>query len=123
MPMIYELEFQAFRDTNLNFAVLQNLDSIGLISHYTIGSVLYDFGKDTRLRVDYHSTVFIVDLPKKESAVFKRGCVMFTSLGEQLARLCSPQPYDGFEDYLVSKWKELGYKVTIYRSNEAPQEA
>ena len=37
---------------------------------------------------------------------------MLTNAGQQLARICEAEPIDGVADYLINKWKSLGYETT-----------
>lgn len=43
--------------------------------------------------------------------LFKTGRVIFTKVGEELAPICKTRPIDGFYDYVLKKWLELGYSI------------
>ncbi len=124
-PMIYKNQGGIFDVFGIDMAILLNLESIGLISYSDFDAQLVGNKNEKMWQFGYFSTTLTISCLQNLDEKLKTqiGHVMFTDLGKQLALLCSPQPYPGFEDYLVAKWKEFGYRVIIQREGQAPREA
>ena len=41
--------------------------------------------------------------------MFIFGSARFTNVGQELADICGSSPSDEFRDYILGKWKEMGY--------------
>lgn len=122
-PLIFIPAEGIFEEAGFGYQNLTNLESMGLISYDSLGFMHRQYAHLENLRVNYFSTTLTLRWPSKWDGNLNVGHVVFTNLGQQLARMCSPQPYPGFENYLVQNWKKLGYKVTIQREGQPPQEA
>lgn len=127
MPLVYEDESSSFcQNQGINVHSLAELESAGLIVQSEFGySRSYEPGK--RLVVQYFDAFFFIYLSAGSESLhgpntFMLGSVTLTDMGKEVGRLCSLERLDGFETYLTSKWEELGYKVTIQRPAQPPQE-
>jgi len=110
LPLVYEVTDEVYAREGLTFAVLKQLDAIGLISFESLGGYRIPHLPKERTVVLHGKTAKLI-LPKDEDNDFSVGEVMLTQSGQQLAGLCAREPVTGFAQYLVDKWTEAGYEV------------
>lgn len=114
VPFIYDSYAEVYEQEGINFETLSHLASIGLISFGP--SAFCSADHPNRFSVDVYGKRYdLYAKGKKLVRDFSIGYVMFTQVGRELAGLCYPDPVEGFDEYLVAQWKELGYSVTEER--------
>ncbi len=111
VPLIFDINLEIYSKNGINFSILKHLDSIGLLSYDYIGGY-----QKTRLPkqvpVIYQNNMFLLELPLENNNNLLVGNVMLTSVGQQLANICSPDPVDGFIEFTVERWRNNNVKVT-----------
>ena len=121
VPFIYEFEHPIYRDHGITFQGLTQLDVIGLITFDIVSDFMLVKLPEQPL-VSYHATSLKVRLPKTEDNELHMGHVILSNTGEQLATICSAKPIDGFYDYVVKKWTDMGLVITPTSVSPQPGE-
>ena len=92
---------------------MTELHAIGLISFDTTpGFKISDLPQE--ITTSYHGDsvdLLIVADDQERDHMFDAGHVMLTQVGTELATVCNPRPIDGFKDYVLDRWKKLGYTI------------
>lgn len=107
IPLIYDYECEIYNKHGINFNVLSHLDSIGLIRFDFIGEFTRKLPK--KLDVDYYGKQTLLEFPKDFENIFIYGRARLTNIGQELAGICGSSPDDEFREYILGKWKEMGY--------------
>jgi hypothetical protein len=104
---MYGLYDEIYTDGGLNFAILNHLDEIGLITF----SQLTGF-TNTRLpkviKVYYHGTPINIQFAKDTDNKLDLGQVLLTQVGRELARISGSKPIPDFFDYVLKHWINHG---------------
>lgn len=109
-PLIYDSEAEIYTSNGINFSTLSNLESIGLIRFESLAG--YRRGGIRKSGyLDYFDKLIYIELPTDDKPRMALGKVLFTQIGQQLSKVISAAPVEGFEDYLKEHWKSLGYKT------------
>lgn len=112
IPLIYDYTADIYQSAGLTLERLGDLASMGLINEKAAGFV--STGEFESLSMTYFGKDLKISIPGGENATFDMGKVLFTSIGEELADLCNPDPKSGFLNYLKSKWTEKGYEIMVW---------
>lgn len=107
IPLIYDHLALIYNDQQINFSILTHLDDIGLISFGVPGG--YKRIKlPQHIDISYYGTALRVEFKNPENNKLATGEVLFTNIGEELARICASKPIDGFFDYVTERWTKEG---------------
>jgi hypothetical protein len=109
-PLIYNTDAPIYKNYGVNFDSLIHLENIGLI-HYNSLRGYSQVGLSKSVYVSYFDKCFHVSLQNDSENEIRLGSVLFSQVGEQLFQIVSASPIDGFEDYLIKNWEELGYNI------------
>lgn len=110
VPLIYDPQAEIYTERGVNFSALTHLDAIGLIKFQPVTN--YTRLKIPRLfPVIYYGNLFMIEFANDENNVLNIGNVLLTRIGEQLAPICGSKEVDGFDDYVVSKWRNEGMVI------------
>ena len=108
VPLIYDVQADIYNKWGINFTSLKHLDSIGLIQFDSLtGYRLLELTK--KLPVLYYGTPTLLELQKETGNELNIGKVILTKVGEELAPICGSQADAEFREYILKKWKEMGY--------------
>lgn len=107
IPLIYDDQHEIYNKHGINFSNLSHLDSIGLIRFNSIGEFTRKLPK--KLDVDYYGKQTLLEFPKDSENIFIYGRARLTNIGQELAGICGSSPDDEFCEYILGKWKEMGY--------------
>jgi hypothetical protein len=104
IPYIDEVQKDVYSRAGLDFASLQHLDSLGLIKFDAIGgyNISQPNTKGGSFLVEYQEKRFWVKVPDEQDMKLSTGNVMYTKLGLELLRICSPINNEVFYAYLRS---------------------
>lgn len=106
-PLVYDLHDEIYTKQGINFATLQHLDSIGLISFDSIsGYARTGLGK--YLNVFYRGQPTAVEFGSDVNNQLELGHVLLTSIGKELLPICGSSRNNDFYRYVVSKWFQQG---------------
>jgi hypothetical protein len=108
-PLVYSQEDKIYTDNGINFGVLSQLESIGLILFATSGYQRRNLLP--RGFTLYFDTQVYVEFKNTTDCRLKVGLVSLTKSGHQLASICSGKPIDGFVEYVREKWRGFDYKT------------
>lgn len=108
VPLIYDVQAQIYNKWGVNFKSLKHLDSIGLIQFDGLTGYRR-LRLPKRFSVLYCGTPIILELQKEIENEMNIGHVLLTKVGEELAPICGSQPDGEFQEYVLKKWKEMGY--------------
>ncbi|MFC2071821.1 DUF2806 domain-containing protein [Chloroflexota bacterium] len=108
VPFIYHedlyLPQSLYEKYGLNFDALHHLASIGLITFESVGYVQTDLPQ--QIEMSYHKTNIRLEFEKPQGNKVSTGNVLLTTIGKQMAKVCSSKEIDGFIDYVISKLSE-----------------
>ena len=109
-PLIYDIQSDIYQNHGVTFTVLLDFEAIGLISMSGHGfghtNASQEFGPS------YHGESVDLLLPPEEHGYhMNTGIVLLTGAGLELATVCNLRPIDGFKDYILDHWKQLGYTI------------
>jgi hypothetical protein len=106
IPLVYDLEDPIYGSHGLDFFVLSDLDSIGLI-RFDPQHVMTENPSNRGLLHYFDHTICLDPIGKP----LKLGGAMLTKSGQELASICNPTPITEFVEYLRERWTRAGYKV------------
>ena len=108
VPLIYDFQHEIYNKHGINFDTLNHLDSIGLVKfQYPTSLLLLEIPK--KLDVYYHGKQTRLEFTKDSENEFRQGNVTLTKIGRELIDICTSSPSDDFYEYILGKWKEMGY--------------
>ena len=110
VPLIYDVQGEIYNKAGINFTSLKHLDSIGLVSIETLAGYLRA-ELPQKIEVFYYGAVVMLEFEKLEKNMFDIGKVLLSKAGQDLTQICGSTPRDGFKDYVLNKWRSLGYKI------------
>jgi Protein of unknown function (DUF2806) len=108
VPLIYDVQNVIYNKWGTNFGSLQHLDTIGLIQFDSLAGYRR-MGLPKRFAVSYYGKLTLIELSKESENEMNLGHVLLTKIGQELARICGSQPDEEFQEYILNKWKEMGY--------------
>ena len=98
VPLIFDVQNDIYGKQGLNFSVLNDLQSLGLITFSGI-SGYSTTGLPTDFMIEYLGRHIRITLNAGNS--LDTGQVIFTAAGRQLAALTNPSPIEGFYEFLL----------------------
>ena len=119
-PLIYDVQAEIYHQGGINFTSLNHLESIGLIQFNAVSEYTW-LKLPKKLAVSYYGTPTVLEFQYEAENQMNLGHVLFTKIGEELAPICGSQPDAEFQEYVLNKWKEMGY--TQEEKIEPPSEA
>ena len=108
-PLVFEPSAAIYTSAGLNFGILQELDSLGLINFQGVGEYSQT-DMPPKFAVNYGNQVMKIELPQGQ-AVLRLGHAVFTDSGRRLMPLARAEIVPGFADYVAEKWRAFGCKV------------
>lgn len=108
--VIYNEKDDIYMKNGISFATLNHLDDIGLIK-FDSNKNFYANRVGRTLNYLYFGRPIILEFKNPENNTFKFGMAVLTRIGKELAPIANAQTVDGFYEYLLSSWTQLGYKV------------
>ena len=117
LPIIFDAkdEDAIYIDAGITFDNLRHLDEIGLISFDPLGEYAQN-RLPRKITTFYFQEPVEIELQNPEDDAFKIGHVLFSKSGEELASVCNARPIPRFKEYVLQKWRELGYRVEEARA-------
>jgi hypothetical protein len=107
-PLIYDFRHEIYNKWGINFESLTHLDSIGLIQYDAV--VDFDWMKIPKeVTVYYYGAPMFLEFQKETDNKMGVGHAILTKVGRELAPICGSQPDAEFREYVLKKWKEMGY--------------
>jgi hypothetical protein len=104
MPLVLDPGHEIYVGNGLSWSLLTHLDSIGLVSFDNDGNVQLEDLPDPFV-VTYQQTTLSMSLEPRFGKRLPVGTVVFTSVGEQLARLCNVVPVPGLVEHVLKAWE------------------
>lgn len=110
VPIVFNSNDAIYTQNDINFSAIKHLDSIGLISFESLaGYTLTNLPQ--KIRMLYPRTNVDVEFLQGGNNTLAVGLTLFTSVGEELFRICEIASIDGFLQYAIEKWRTTGIKV------------
>jgi hypothetical protein len=106
-PLIYDTQASIYNDQQINFNTLTHLDDIGLISFGSLAG-FKRLKLPQYIDIYYYGTALKAEFKNPENNELETGKVLFSRIGEELARICSSKPIDGFLDYVIERLSKQG---------------
>jgi hypothetical protein len=110
-PLIYDEEASIYNDQEINFDTLTHLDDIGLISFEPLAG-FKRVKLPQHIDIYYYGTALKAECKNPENNELGEGKVLFSSIGEELARICGSKPIDGFFNYVREKLSKQGLALS-----------
>ena len=111
VPLVFDVEAQIYNERQINFSTLTHLDAIGLVKFEPLGG--YKRTKFSReVVLFYYGMFFTVEFHNEQDNNLKIGTVLLTQVGQQLAPICGSKQVDGFDDYVIAKWRNEGLIIS-----------
>ena len=120
MPLVYNFFDEIYPDTRRFFEVLQQMVHLRLVSYDSTLGYVSMFSAPSVVWV-YHGASVHLNIPLGQTEPFKgkylmkAGYTMFTEAGRQLYRICKPPKNAAFFQYILEKWRELGYNPVVQK--------
>jgi hypothetical protein len=110
VPLVYDALAPIYNQSGIGFMSLKHLDEIGLLSFESLsGYRRMDLPKSVLLA--YYGRFMKIEFPAEKNDL-DLGKVILSKAGQELARVCGSTPHPAFKDYVIERWRSLGYKVT-----------
>ena len=112
LTFIINPQNEIYSKEGINFDILNELDSIGLINFNSVLGYKWTFTNKTA-EAKYHDISFHIDVSKTQDNAINLGQVIFTRSGRQLYSIIASEKINGFTEYLleVFKTKEVSIKA------------
>lgn len=109
IPLIFDVSNEIYTRHGVNFASLEHLASIGLITFNSFAG--YQLTKQPKpMMVIHFGKLKIFEFPNDTNDV-QIGKARFTQAGLELSQICTPAQEPDFVDYVVAHWTSMGAKV------------
>lgn len=119
IPAIFDVFDPVYVTRGINFKSLSHLDSVGLIQF----SDLTGFRRMSLPRITtiyYYGTPVRLEFSKDADNEMQIGNVLLTRTGAELAPICGSLPDPEIFEYVVSRWKRMGY-IKVDQDGRAPR--
>jgi Protein of unknown function (DUF2806) len=100
VPIVFDHSDAVYEEHGVTFGSLIHLESIGLIQFNNLTSFTR-IGLPKKFSITYHGLPLLLELDDSPKPVLEVGHVVFTKVGQELAKISTGQPVDGFVDYVV----------------------
>ena len=105
VPLVFDVQAEIYNEHGINFNSLSHLESIGLVQFNSIaGIVRRNFPK--KFAVIYYGKSLNLEMSKDADNGLEIGQVLLTKIGQELAPICGSESVEGFQDYVMDKWKQ-----------------
>jgi len=111
IPFIYDEQAPIYTEHGINFATLEHLDDIGLISFSSIGGYMR-MGFPKYASIFYYGMLIDIEFPSEENNEFETGKILLTRAGQELEPICDSKPISDFLNYVLSKWRDKSLIVS-----------
>lgn len=105
VPLIFDERDDIYNRQNINFSTLNHLDSLGLITHNSLGFERLKLKK--YISVSYFGQQITIEFAQNENNL-PIGNVLFTRAGRELLSICGAKSSDSYFQYVIEKWYEEG---------------
>jgi hypothetical protein len=115
-PAIFDFESDVYAKNNVNFELVTELQSAGLIDMIHVGEF-------TRIKlpklfsITYDNRLMLIP---RTGGTLMIGQVRLTSAGVELAGICNAEPVEGFFDFLLRHWHQQGATELLPPSENEP---
>ncbi len=90
-----------YKKNGIDFGALLHLSSLGLTSWESVGYVQAELNQ--QIEISYHKTSLRLEFDKPQDNELSHGNALLTSVGKELAQICSSKAIHGFVDYTIAK--------------------
>lgn len=118
IPLVFDHEADIYHDNGVNFGSLTHLDSIGLVTFDGLNQFTR-LGLPKKIAVQYHKKIFGIEFPLEDNKL-DIGYVMFTAVGQELAKVIVASEINGLTKYVLEHWKKQSLIVTDPSSSVTP---
>ena len=102
--LVFDFSHQIYKVHGVNLDNSVHLETLGLVRVESVGFEVSDLPEKTS--VFYHGRQAVLTHQSKPEAnsTLSIGQVLFTVAGRELFLICTPEPVDGFFEYVYDKW-------------------
>lgn len=113
-PWVLDTSSDFYRNNGINMSLVMHLNSLNLIQHTGLGSLLIETEKQ-QVQATYFDQKFsvILGMPGEEKYKLNCGKVAFTKAGKELMSLVHADPVSGFVAFLAEKMHDEGNRLII----------
>jgi hypothetical protein len=116
-PLIFDVQAPVYNARGINFVSLVHLETLGLV-RFDNTSGFKQLGLPKGGIARYHGRPVVVTFPKDADNELDIGRVLLTQAGQELARVSSSSPDEGFFQYVYDIW--AGQSLVPERSSAQP---
>lgn len=99
----------------INFDLLLNLESIGLIKKATLSEGFLITCDSKKSQIKYANSLYSLEFQNETTNDIIIGTVLLIPMGEELSKICNPEPIAGFEEYTIEALRNQG--ITLNKIN------
>lgn len=110
--LIFKHDDEIYTNLGINFSTLSHLEDIGLIKFASLAGFARK-GFDKYMQVFYYGTPITIEFRNDDNNSIDIGQVMLTKIGEELAPISKPSPQNDFFDYIIQKWHNNGFVLSM----------
>ncbi len=113
IPIVFDLKNEVYTKNGIDFDTLNHLSSLGLVTFEPLaGYVKHQEGTGSTYESEYQGTRYALKVTDGADNRIQVGLVLLTQQGHELAGICSKERIEGFEEYIINKFKADGLLVT-----------
>jgi len=111
-PLIYNFTDEVYIKSGITFDSILSLKELGLLNLELTYNFTSNFHGGNKVVVDYFSSAYEINFSNQEYSI-KKGKVLLSRAGIELAQICKSEPVPGFLEYVLDYWeKSLNLKFT-----------
>jgi hypothetical protein len=99
----------------INFDLLIHLESIGLIKKATLSEGFLITCDSKKSQIKYANSSYSLEFQNETTNDIIIGTVLLIPMGEELSKICNPEPIAGFEEYTIEALRNQG--ITLNKIN------
>jgi hypothetical protein len=108
VPLVFDVEADIYNKRDINFGILNHLESMGLIQFESLAGYCRMKLPKT-FKVFYYGAAVDLEMPNETDNSLDLGNVLLTKAGTELAPVCGCVKVDGFMDYVRERWSRQGF--------------
>lgn len=109
---MFDTNDEIYKENGITFSLLTHLDNLGLLQFNNAMSFRFENLNKHGL-VNFYNRMLILEFQNDGGNSLDFGHVFMTNVGQQIASLCNKTTSVKIQDYIISKWKEKGIKISV----------
>ncbi len=102
--LVFDLSHQIYKEQGVNLDYSVHLETLGLVRVDSVGFITTDLPEKTKVSYHGRQAVLTHQSNPEDKYTIKVGNLLFTQAGRELFSICTPEPVDGFFEYVYDRW-------------------